>query len=123
MSPFIVGLESHEPFLHSINSIVDFQLLSVNNMRLQRVAELLEDFRTLQHHIAAAPTNPHHLDDYYTEGWAALRQCALDGQRILSCGTDYSEPRGRTAEEQEKAELQQSVFQSLIAFYPPTVGI
>lgn len=46
------------------------------------------------------------MDDYYTEGWAALRQCALDGQHILNCGADTTVPQTNGGpEEQEKAEL------------------
>jgi hypothetical protein len=80
---------------------------AVNDVRAQRVGELLEDFRVLQHWIAATPSDPPHPDDYYTEGWAQLRQCALDGQHILNYGYDINVPRARTVEEQNKAELQQ----------------
>jgi hypothetical protein len=87
---------------------------SVNDQRTARVADLLSDFRTLQYYIAAAPTEPSNLDDYYTEGWAALRQCSLDGQHILNCAAETRVPRVRGgAEEQAKAELQQYVFPAL----------
>ena len=79
---------------------------SVNDYRTQRVADLLADFRNLQHYIAAAQTDPPYTEDYYTEGWAVLRQCALDGQHILNAAADTQVPRGQTAEEQDKAELQ-----------------
>ncbi|KAK3388403.1 hypothetical protein B0T20DRAFT_365209 [Sordaria brevicollis] len=82
---------------------------AVNPLREARVAELLSDFRTLQFYIAAAPTSPSNPDDYYTEGWAALRQCALDGQHILNCAADISIPcaTGPGPDEQAKAELKQ----------------
>ena len=79
----------------------------VNDERTQRVGDLLADFRALQYSIAAAPTDCPHPEDYYTEGWAALRQCALDGQHILNVAADTHVPRGRTADEQNKVELQQ----------------
>ncbi|KAJ2899627.1 uncharacterized protein MKZ38_002942 [Zalerion maritima] len=80
----------------------------LNPYRAQRVADVLSDFRTLQYYIAAAPTDPPNTEDYYTEGWAALRQCALDGQHILNCAADTSVPQASGGpEEQEKAELQQ----------------
>ncbi|KAM3075112.1 hypothetical protein ACMFMG_007431 [Clarireedia jacksonii] len=80
----------------------------LNDQRTARVAELLSDFRNLQYYIAAVPTEPSNLDDYYTEGWAALRQCSLDGQHILNCAAETRVPRVRGgAEEQTKAELQQ----------------
>ncbi len=80
----------------------------MNEYRAARVAQILSDFRTLQYYIAAAPVNPVVMDDYYTEGWAALRQCAIDGQHILDCAADTSVPQARGGpEEQERAELQQ----------------
>lgn len=82
----------------------------MNDQRTARVADLLSDFRNLQYWIAAAPVEPEYPEDYYTEGWAALRQCFLDGQHILNCAADTSVPRARGgAEEQMKAELQQYV--------------
>lgn len=82
----------------------------VNEFRVTRVGEVLSDFRTLQYYIAAAPTDPANTEDYYTEGWAALRQCTLDGQHILNCAADTSVPQaGGGPHEQEKAELKQSV--------------
>ncbi|KAA8569493.1 hypothetical protein EYC84_001121 [Monilinia fructicola] len=66
----------------------------LNDQRTARVADLLSDFRTLQYYIAAAPTEPSHMDDYYTEGYAALRQCSLDGQHILNCAAENSSPTG-----------------------------
>ncbi|KAL2269200.1 hypothetical protein VTJ83DRAFT_4046 [Remersonia thermophila] len=80
----------------------------LNEYRTARVAELLEDFRTLQYYIAAVSCDPADMDDYYTEGWAALRQCAIDGQHILNCGADITVPRATGGpEEQAKAELKQ----------------
>ena len=83
----------------------------VNEQRTARVADLLADFRTLQYYIAAVPVDPQDQDDYYTEGWAALRQCSLDGQHILNCAAETRVPRVRGGpEEQAKAELQQYVI-------------
>ena len=80
----------------------------VNEYRTARVAEVLADFRTLQYYIAAVPTESANVDDYYTEGWAALRQCALDGQQILECAADITVPQASGGpEEQAKAELRQ----------------
>ncbi|CAI0654174.1 unnamed protein product [Colletotrichum noveboracense] len=81
-----------------------------NEYRTIRVAKVLSDFRTLQYYIAAAPTDPPNMEDYYTEGWAALRQCSLDGQHVLNCAADTSVPQASGGPlEQEKAELKQSV--------------
>ncbi|KEY66093.1 hypothetical protein S40285_04099 [Stachybotrys chlorohalonatus IBT 40285] len=79
----------------------------LNPYRTTRVAEILADFQTLQYYIAAAPVEPENPDDYYTEGWAALRQCAIDGQNILDVAADTSVPTASDADEQQKAELKQ----------------
>ncbi|KAI2625745.1 hypothetical protein GGR54DRAFT_512698 [Hypoxylon sp. NC1633] len=80
----------------------------LNDFRTARVAEILSDFRTLQYYIAAAPADPPNTDDYYTEGWSELRQCAMAGQHILNCAADVSVPQASGGEaEQAKAELKQ----------------
>ncbi|KAL1902724.1 hypothetical protein Sste5346_001167 [Sporothrix stenoceras] len=80
----------------------------LNDYRRARVAEVLADFTTLQFYIAAAPVDPPIQEDYYTEGWRALRQCAVDGQHILNTGADTHVPITKGGhEEQSKAELQQ----------------
>ena len=82
--------------------------LLVNDYRRARVAELLADFTSLQFYIAAAPVEPPNQEDYYTEGWRALRQCSVDGQHILNTGADTTVPVTKGGqEEQVKAELQQ----------------
>ncbi|ROV98818.1 hypothetical protein VPNG_08420 [Cytospora leucostoma] len=80
----------------------------LNDFRTARVAEVLSDFHSIQYCITAFPVDPPDMDDYYTEGWTALRQCHLDGQRILNCGADTSVPETSGGpEEQAKAELKQ----------------
>ncbi|KAH7149633.1 hypothetical protein B0J13DRAFT_524259 [Dactylonectria estremocensis] len=79
-----------------------------NEFRTGRVADVLADFRTLQYYIASAPVDPEDTAEYYTEGWAALRQCSLDGQHILDCAADTSVPNAPGGEEEQtKAELKQ----------------
>lgn len=86
----------------------------LNEYRTVRVAEVLSDFRTLQYYIAAAPTEPSRTEDYHTEGWAALRQCALDGQHILNCAADVTVLQASGGEdEQSKAELQQVLLDAI----------
>jgi hypothetical protein len=108
---FFLTCTSHPKFpkeAEHVNSVAD--AWTVNEQRTVRVADLLSDFRTLQYWIAAAPVEPENPDDYYTEGWAALRQCSIDGQHILNCAAETRVPRVRGGpEEQEKAELQQYV--------------
>lgn len=97
--------------LFSIRKPIDFGLttwIKVNPQRIARVADLLADFQNLQSYIVAAPNNPPDQDDYYTEGWATLRQCYYDGQHILNAAEEHHAPQARGGpEEQEKAELLQ----------------
>merc|ERR1712054_466525 len=96
----------YDPSTH--NGFSHLTMDGLNEYRTVRVAELLEDFRTLQYYIAAAPTEPPNADDHHTEGWAALRQCAIDGQHILECAADTRVPTTSGGEEeQSKAELRQ----------------
>ncbi|RYO74966.1 hypothetical protein DL766_006068 [Monosporascus sp. MC13-8B] len=94
----------------------------LNEYRTVRVAEVLSDFRTLQYYIAAAPVDPTNPDDYYTEGWAALRQCALDGRHILNVSADVTVPQAAGGEdEQARAELQQCVVSYKPHLHPPHI--
>lgn len=57
--------------------------------------------------------NPPHPDDFYAEGYAALRKCAVDGQHILNVAADTSVPAPSGGQaEQEKAELKQVLLDS-----------
>ncbi|KFY37699.1 hypothetical protein V495_07028 [Pseudogymnoascus sp. VKM F-4514 (FW-929)] len=85
----------------------------LNAARATRVADLLSDFRALQHIIASITCDSPHPDGFYTEGYAALRQCLVDGQHVLNVATDTRVPTGRGGPaEQEKAELTQVLLDS-----------
>ncbi|KAL7895671.1 hypothetical protein HDV64DRAFT_73427 [Trichoderma sp. TUCIM 5745] len=98
------------PFLDSVaRAMTDKDTpQKVNECRTARVAEVLADFRALQYYISAGPVEPENEEDYYTEGWAALRQCTIDGQYILDVAADTRVPAAQGGvEEQTRAELQQ----------------
>lgn len=79
----------------------------MNEFRIARVAEVLADFRELQHRIASANINAPSQADYFTPAWTLLRQCAADGQFILDCAADISFPVGQNDQEQKRLELLQ----------------
>ena len=83
------------------------------------MSDLVSDFQTLQYHIAAAPIDPPDPLDYHTEGWAAMRQCRIDGQYILNVAADTRVPQvqGNNHDEQAKAEWQ------LYDFWDPFNGM
>lgn len=92
----------------SLNAAAYDIMDGLNECRTARVAEILSDFRTLQYYIISAQTDPDDARDYHTEGWATLRQCAIDGHHILECAADTRVPVAQGGEkEQTKAELKQ----------------
>jgi len=96
---------------------------AVNECRTARVAEILADFRTLQYYIANAPAESDNAEDYYTEGWAAMRQCAIDGHHILECAADTRVPVTHGGEEEQtKAELKQCVASLPLPRTQPRAG-
>lgn len=56
---------------------------TVNEARAMRVAEIMNDFRNLQHYIAQIKAEPS-PEEYYEEGYAILRQCLADAQAVLT---------------------------------------
>jgi hypothetical protein len=70
-----------------------------------RVAEIINDFRSIQYHIAALQRTPR-AEEFYLEGFVWMRHCVAEAQAVLA--QDYShagqEPDGDA--EQEKVLLQ-----------------
>lgn len=73
-----------------------------------RVAEIMTDFRNLQHYIASIRANPS-AEEYHEEGYVVLRQCATEAQAVLAHPFNASaiSPMGNA--EQEKTQLRQYV--------------
>ncbi|OAA72634.1 hypothetical protein LEL_08418 [Akanthomyces lecanii RCEF 1005] len=78
----------------------------LNEYRIARVAEVLSDFRDLQHCIASGNVSAPCEADHFTPAWTLLRQCVAEGQFILECSADISYPVGQNEHEQKKLELQ-----------------
>lgn len=87
-------------------------IASVNEARAMRIAEILSDFRHLQHYIANIRANPS-AEDYYEEGYCVLRQCAEEAHTLLAqpyvC--QGAEPDGDS--EREKDQLQRCVSRTV----------
>ncbi|KAI4720468.1 hypothetical protein E4T48_03361 [Aureobasidium sp. EXF-10727] len=78
-----------------------------------RIAEILSDFRHLQHHIANIRANPS-AEDYYEEGYCVLRQCAADAQALLAQPFDCQGPEPNGDSEEEKTQLQRIMLDASI---------
>lgn len=84
-------------------------LSTVDEHRIARIAEVLADFRNLQHTIAATNISAPSQAEHFTPAWTLLRQCAADGQYILDRAADLSFPVGQNDQEQRKLELLECV--------------
>jgi hypothetical protein len=79
-----------------------------------RILEIMNDFRTLQHHISSLTTrptaNPPDSGSYYLDGFVVLRQCSAEAQAILASyynpGSLGMQSSGLSEGEVEKATLQ-----------------
>ncbi|THY82913.1 hypothetical protein D6C93_09051 [Aureobasidium pullulans] len=78
-----------------------------------RIAEILSDFRHLQHAIANIRANPS-AEEYYEEGYCVLRQCAAEAQALLNQPFDCQGPEPDGDGEQEKAQLQRVMLDASI---------
>ena len=79
--------------------------LPVNDVRALRVAEIVQDFRALQQQLSEVRAIPP-PDEYYTQGYALLRDCISEGHEILQrvFPTTPDSPEGDP--EQERQHLQ-----------------
>lgn len=81
---------------------------AVNQARAMRVAEIMQDFRTVQNYLAGVrPQIPRH--DANQEGYLLIRQCLHEAQQLIAqpYAASGSHPRGDA--EKEKAQLRQYV--------------
>jgi hypothetical protein len=78
--------------------------LSVNDARAIRVAEIMTDFRNLQHYLVQLHASPT-AEEYYLEGYALLRQCTAEAQAILQTHFSGSSGAATGHPEHEKQQL------------------
>lgn len=77
---------------------------AVNDARALRIAEIITDFRNLQHYLfqlQAAPTP----DEYYLEGYALLRECVAEAQTVLNTPFQETAPAPGGNPERQKQQL------------------
>jgi hypothetical protein len=69
-----------------------------------RVAEIMTDFRNLQHYLVQLRATPT-AEEYYLEGYSLLRQCSSEAQAILQTPFSGSASTGSGDLEAEKQQL------------------
>jgi hypothetical protein len=86
----------------------------VNQARAWRIAELMNDFRTLQIHVTSLITrteaNPPNQQSYYLDGYVVLRQCAAESQAVLA-GHFNPGAIGIQPENVPETEVQKAILQ------------
>jgi hypothetical protein len=78
---------------------------TVNQARAVRVAELINDYRTLLLHISQQQVEAP-PQDLYEEGFVVLRECHIAAQSLVSSNYHPCPVSGQANAETEKAELQ-----------------
>ena len=79
--------------------------MPVNDARAMRVAEIVSDFRNLQHYMAQIQASPS-AEEYYLPGYSLLRACITEAQAVLAAPYTQSSSAGPGGNlEAEKAQL------------------
>ncbi|KAL5121558.1 hypothetical protein ACEQ8H_000630 [Pleosporales sp. CAS-2024a] len=76
----------------------------LNHARAIRVAEIMSDFRNLQHYLSQLSASPS-AEEYYLEGYSLLRECASEAQAILQTPFAGSSAVSTGDPEQERQQL------------------
>ncbi|KAJ9664258.1 hypothetical protein H2201_005250 [Coniosporium apollinis] len=85
----------------------------LNDARAMRVAEIMTDFRNLQHYIAQIRISPT-AEEYYLEGYALIRQCVAEGRSILAVPFSASSVPPSGNPEAEKAQLRSVILDASV---------
>lgn len=102
------GKRGEEPCHHLLT------VYSVNDARAMRVAEIMNDFRTIQHKISQYRVDPSQ-GEYHLAGYGILRQCHAEAQAVLATHFDpgAAQTAGGSAE-QTKRQLQRYAQESVL---------
>ncbi|KAJ4352780.1 hypothetical protein N0V95_003942 [Ascochyta clinopodiicola] len=75
----------------------------LNDARAMRIAEIMTDFRNLQHYLSQLHATPT-AEEYYLEGYSLLRSCASEAQTTLQ--TPFSASTGASTGDPERERQQ-----------------
>lgn len=80
---------------------------AVNDARAMRVAELMNDYRTLQLHISQQGTDIPSTSERSLEGYRVMIENVQAAQRLLSMNFSQTPSRNNGDNETQKAQLRQ----------------
>lgn len=86
-------------------NLLTIGIIVVNQARAMRVAEIINDYRTLLVHILQQKVNPSQ-EEYWEEGFVVLRKALDDAEGLMSANYQPRPVTGQGNAETEKAELQ-----------------
>ncbi|KAB2577535.1 hypothetical protein BFW01_g9705 [Lasiodiplodia theobromae] len=72
----------------------------LNDARAIRIAEIMTDFRNLQHYIAQIRVSPS-PEEFYLEGYTLVRQCHAEAQAVLNAPFNANPSPGEDVEQQK----------------------
>lgn len=98
-----------------ISAITVLTWIPVNQARAMRVAEIINDYRTLLLHIPQQNVDASQ-DEYWEEGFVVLRECLASAQSLMSANYQSCPVTGQGNVETEKAELQRYIYSSRVLF-------
>lgn len=84
----------------------------LNDARAIRIAEIMTDFRNLQHYIAQIRVSPS-PEEFYLQGYTLVRECHAEAQAILNAPFNANTSPGEDVE-QQKALLKAVLLDSSI---------
>ncbi|KAI4645159.1 hypothetical protein J4E93_005959 [Alternaria ventricosa] len=85
----------------------------LNDARAMRIAEIMTDFRNLQHYLVQLRATPT-AEEYYLEGYSLLRQCTSEAQAILQTPFSGSASTGSGDPEAEKQQLRNIITDAAV---------
>ncbi|EOA87524.1 hypothetical protein ACJQWK_09044 [Exserohilum turcicum] len=85
----------------------------LNDARAMRVAEIMTDFRNLQHYLVQLRATPT-AEEYYLDGYSLLRQCTSEAQAILQTPFASSTSSGAGDPEYEKRQLKAIIVDAAV---------
>lgn len=80
----------------------------LNQARAMRVAEIMQDFRNIQHYIASIRLRPS-AEEYNEEGYVLLRRCVTEAQALLA-QPFQGNGNGKGGEEEKRGQLRRYVM-------------
>lgn len=85
----------------------------LNDARAIRIAEIMTDFRNLQHYLSQLRATPT-AEEYYLEGYSLLRECQEDAVKVLHTPFPSSSAGNSGDPDREKQQLRTIIYDAAV---------